>query len=198
MKILVIGASGTIGKAIVAALSARHEIAQASRTHSPFAVDIADKAAIARLFDAVGKLDAVVCAGGSARSRPLLELSDEDFQFSFGNKLMGQLNLMRLGADRLAERGSFTFTTGIFSRRPVPKTAAIAMVNGAIEAFVRAAALELPRGIRINAVSPGWVRETLEGRGADTARSIPVARVAARYVEAIEGDMNGETLLADE
>ena len=198
MKILVIGASGTIGKAVVASLSARHEIIQATRTHTPLAVDIADKASIARLYDGLGKLDAVVCVGGSARSRPLLELSDEDFQFSFGNKLMGQLNLMRLGLDKLSDGGSFTFTTGIFSRKPVVKTAAIALVNGGIEAFVRAAALELPRGIRINAVSPGWVRESLVARGADATHSIPAAKVAARYVEAIEGKMSGETLAADE
>lgn len=157
MRILVVGGMGTIGRAVVAALSAGNEIVAASRQSTAVTVDLADPASIREMYRSVGTVDAVVCAAGQAKFAPLAQLSDADFRFCLDNKLMGQVNLVRFGFEHVADRGSFTLTTGILARSPMLGSAAISLVNAGIEGFVRAAALEAPRGIRVNAVSPPWV-----------------------------------------
>ena len=194
MKILVIGATGTIGAAVAQALEARHQVLRASHTRSALKVDLADPESIRRLYAKVGRVDAVVSAAGQAAFRPLLALSDADFALSLNNKLMGQVNLVRFGAETLAEGGSFTLTTGIGSRQPMPGGAAISLVNAGLEGFVRAAALDLPRGLRINAVAPGWVRETLVAMKMDPSPGVPAALVAQTYLKAVEGSMTGQIL----
>jgi NAD(P)-dependent dehydrogenase (short-subunit alcohol dehydrogenase family) len=194
MKILVIGATGTIGAAVAQALEARHEVLRASHARSVFMIDLADSESIRRLYAKVGRVDAVVSAAGQAAFRPLLDLSDADFALGLTNKLMGQVNLVRFGVDVLADGGSFTITTGILSRQPMPGGAAISLVNAGLEGFVRAAALDLPRGLRINAVAPGWVRETLIAMKMDPSPGVPAAKVAQTYVKAVEGTMTGQVL----
>jgi NAD(P)-dependent dehydrogenase (short-subunit alcohol dehydrogenase family) len=194
MKILVIGATGTIGSAVALALEGRHEVLRASHVRSALTVDLADAESIRRLYAKVGRLDAVVSVAGQAAFRPLLELSDADFALGLTNKLMGQVNLVRAGVDMLADGGSFTITTGILSRQPMPGGAAISLVNAGLEGFVRAAALELPRGLRINAVAPGWVRETLLAMKLDPSPGVPAVRVAETYVKAVEGSMTAQVL----
>ena len=142
----------------------------------------------------VGRVDAVVSAAGQAAFRPLLALSDADFTVGLTNKLMGQVNLVRAGVELLAEGGSFTLTTGILSRQPMLGGAAISMVNAGLEGCVRAAALELPRGLRLNAVAPGWVRETLVAMKMDPSPGVPAAQVAQTYQGAVEGSMTGQIL----
>lgn len=194
MRILLIGATGTIGAAVAEALGSRHEVIRASRSRSAHKVDLADTESIKRLYATTGPVDAVVSAAGQAAFRPLLALSDADFAFSLSNKLMGQINLVRLGLEVLADAGSFTVTTGILSRQPMPGGAAISLVNGGLEGFVRAAALELPRGIRINAVAPGWVRETLVALKMDPRPGVPAAEVAKVYVRSVEEHLTGQVL----
>jgi NAD(P)-dependent dehydrogenase (short-subunit alcohol dehydrogenase family) len=194
MKILVIGATGTIGAAVAQALEARHEVLRASHTRSALKVDLADPASIRRLYAKVGRVDAVVSCSGQAVFRPLLALSDADFALSITNKLMGQVNLVRFGVEVLAEGGSFTLTSGILSRQPMPGGAAISLVNAGLEGFVRAAAWDLPRGLRINAVAPGWVRETLVAMKMDPSPGAPAALVAQTYLKAVEGSMTGQIL----
>ncbi len=194
MKILLIGATGTIGAAVAQALETRHEVLRAGRTRLALAVDLEDKESIRRLYAKVGRVDAVVSAAGQAAFRPLPALSDADIALGLGSKLMGQINLVRLGLDTLTDNGSFTLTSGILSRQPMPGGAAISMVNAGLEGFVRGASLELPRGLRINVVSPGWVTETLMALKMDPGKGIPAAQVAKVYVKAIEGSMNGQTL----
>lgn len=194
MKVLVIGATGTIGAAVVKLLEPRHEVLSASHSRSTLAVDIADPESIKRLFAKVGRVDAVVSTAGQAVFRPLADLTDADFAFCLSNKLMGQVNLVRFGIDALTDGGSFTLTSGILSRRPAPGGAAISIVNAGVEAFARAAALELPRGLRVNAVAPDWVRETLVALKMDPQPGVPAAKVAETYVAAVEGSMTGQVL----
>lgn len=191
MRILVVGASGTIGKAVVAALSSRHEVIHASHHRSAEKVDLSDVASIRALFDRVGKLDAIVSAAGDAKFAPLGSLSDTDFQFCLDNKLMGQVNLARYGFDALNDGGSITLTSGILAQHPIPGSAAISLVNAALEGFVRGAALEAPRGIRVNCVSPPWVAETLTGMGMNPSGGLPAADVAKAYEESVEGSATG-------
>ena len=104
---------------------------------------------------------------------------------------MGQVNLVRIGFSHITDRGSFTLTSGVLSQEPMPGSAAISLVNSGIEGFVRAAALEMPKGVRINVVSPPWVKETLEAMGRDSSSGMPTATVAKAYVESVEGAKNG-------
>lgn len=194
MRILIVGATGTIGQAIAAALQGRHELILASRQQAHERVDIADPASIRALYKRVGRVDAVVGAAGEAAFKPLAELTDADFALSVQNKLMGQVNLVRYGVDAVADRGSFTLTSGTLSQHPIPGSAAISLVNAAVEAFGRAAALDLPRGLRVNVVSPGWVSETLVEMGRDPATGLPAAVVARAYLESIEGTQTGKVL----
>lgn len=195
MRVLVIGATGTIGRAVVAALEERkHEVVPASHRSGALTVDLQDSASIARLYEKAGRVDAVVCAAGAARFRPLSELSEEDFSASLHHKLLGQINLVRLGIRFVADGGSFTLTSGTLARHPSRGGAAVSVANAGVEAFVAAAALELPRGVRINAVSPGWVSETLKAMGHRPEGGTPAAAVARAYIEAVEGDANGTVI----
>jgi NAD(P)-dependent dehydrogenase (short-subunit alcohol dehydrogenase family) len=194
MRILVVGATGTIGRAVVAALLGSNEIVPVSRRSTPITVDLADPSSIHAMYRTVGRVNAVVSAAGQARFAPLVQLSDADFELSVGNKLLGQVNLIRFGFDYVADGGSFTLTSGILARSPVPGSAAISLVNAGVEAFVKAAALEAPRGIRVNVVSPPWVTETLQLLGMDTAQGLPAASVARAYVQSVTGTATGAVL----
>jgi len=181
MKVLVVGASGTIGQEIVHAL-AGHEVVRASRAGLDARVDITDSGSIQSLYQRVGTVDAVICAAGGGAWKPLLELTEEDFEASLHNKLMGQVNLVRLGIGKVRE--SFTLTSGVLSQAPMVGSAAISLVNAGLEGFVRAAALELSP-VRVNVVSPPWVAETLELMGEDRSQGMAAADVARSYVAAV-------------
>jgi NAD(P)-dependent dehydrogenase (short-subunit alcohol dehydrogenase family) len=190
MKVIVIGATGTIGAAVAAALEERHEVVRASRSGSP-SVDMEDPTSIAALLAAAGPVDAVVCCAASARMAPL-DAPDEAFLQGLHGKLLGQVALLRLALPHLRDGGSVTMTAGTFDP-PMAGAAFGALVNAGLEAFVRAAALELPRGLRVNAVSPGWVRETLQTIGRDGGT--PAADVARAYVDAVEGTAQGQVIV---
>lgn len=191
MRILIVGA-GTIGSAVAAALSNRHDLVIASVQTSPERVDIADPTSIRALVSRVGRVDAVVSAAGRAVWKGLGDLSDADFEFCLRNKLMGQVNLFRLALDAIADKGSFTCTAGYLSRHPAPGSSAVSLVNAALEGFGRAAALEAPRGIRVNVVSPSWITETLQKLGRPLTGGIPAAMAANAYVRSVEGSETGQ------
>jgi NAD(P)-dependent dehydrogenase (short-subunit alcohol dehydrogenase family) len=179
MKIVVIGAAGTIGAAVAAALEAnKHEVIRASRKLAP-RIDISDPQSISRFFAEVKDLDGVVSCAGDARFAPLDKLTDEDFHYSVNNKLMGQVNLIRAALPVLHEKGSITVTSGVLSKFPMVGSGAVSMVNAGLEGFTRVAALEATRGVRVNVVSPGWVKETMVRFGMDPApgkAAVDVAR----------------------
>jgi NAD(P)-dependent dehydrogenase (short-subunit alcohol dehydrogenase family) len=193
MRIVVVGGTGTIGKAIVAALSDGHEVLVASRS-SKVRVDITDVASIRAMYREVGRLDAVVSASGEARFRPLPALTDDDFAFSLRHKLMGQVNLVRYGLDSVRDGGSFTLTSGVLARSPMPGSGAISLVNAGLEGFGRAAALEAPREIRVNVVSPPWITDTLRALGMDPSKGMTPETAARLYVRSVTGKDTGATI----
>lgn len=194
MKVVVVGGTGTIGRAVVQALSGRHEVIAVGKSRGDHQADITSKDSIQRLFQTLAPFDALVSVTGTGAFKGLAELTDEDFQFSLSNKLMGQVNLTRLALPHLREKGSITLTSGVLSQQPMKGSAAISLVNAAVEGFGRAAALEAPRGIRVNVVSPPWVTETLDAMGMKGVQGMPAAQVARAYVESLEGGRTGEVI----
>lgn len=196
MRIIVVGATGTIGKAVAKLLATEHDVVRVAFKSGDYRVDMSQKDSIERLFHDVGNFDALICAAGVARFGSLSELSDEDFQTGLSGKLMGQVNLVRVGLNHIRENGSFTLTSGVLSHQPMPGSSSISMVNAGLEGFVRAAALEMPRGVRINAVSPPWVKETLEALDMDSSKGMPAWEVAQAYRASIHGTRSGTVINA--
>ncbi len=193
MKILVIGATGTIGKAVADRLSNQHEIIAAGYRDGDVTVDLGNAGSIKIMFEKTGPVDAIVSTAGLANFGPLSEQIDADYTLALNNKLMGQVNLIRIGRDYINNHGSITLTSGILSRQPMPGSASISMVNGALESYVKAAALEL-ENIRVNVVAPAFVKETMEMMGMDSTYGVSAVDTSIAYDVAVNGDMHGETL----
>jgi NAD(P)-dependent dehydrogenase (short-subunit alcohol dehydrogenase family) len=196
MKLLVIGGKGTIGKKVVAHFSKTHEIIIAGRTSGDVTVDIADSKSIKAMFESIGIVDAILCIAGEAKWAPFDSLTEDDYDIGLRSKLMGQVNLVRIGQDYLNTGGSFTLTTGILADYPVVMTASAAMVNGGIHSFARAAALELKNELRINVVSSGLVEDAVEKYEAyfPGHNPIPMKKVINGYVKSVEGKGTGEII----
>jgi len=196
MKLIVIGGKGTIGKKVCAHFSGKHEIIIAGRTSGKVTVDIADSDSIKAMFESIGKIDALLCMAGEAKWAAFDSLTEDDFYIGLRSKLMGQVNLVRIGQDYLNTGGSFTLTTGILADYPVVMTTSAAMVNGAIHSFVKAAALELRNELRINVVSSGLVEDAVKKYEAyfPGHNPIPMKKVINGYVKSVEGKGTGEII----
>jgi len=193
MRILVVGATGTIGSAVTTALTARgHEVVRAGASRGDLVVDMADPASIEGLYATVGELDGVVCVAGRAEFGKLDELTDEAFATSIASKLMGQVNLVRLGLGHVRRGGSFTLTSGDLSQKPTAGSSAVTMTGAAVEAFVRAAAIDLSGRYRVNCVSPIWVAESRVRAGLTPLPGIWASDLADYYVRFVEGHATGE------
>jgi NADP-dependent 3-hydroxy acid dehydrogenase YdfG len=200
MKIILIGAIGTIGQLVQKALAgAAHEIVKVGRKSGDFQVEMENRESVRKLFQAVGPFDAVAIAAGEVAFAPLSELTAEKWQFSLGSKLMGQINLVQEAMPFIKERGSFTLVSGVLNEEPIFAGVAGATVSGALEGFVRAAAIELPRGLRINVVNPTILKESEAGYGPFFPGMIPVEgwKVGQAYKRAILGAQTGRVYRVD-
>lgn len=194
MRILIVGGTGTIGQAVAHELSTRHEVIIAAYKHGDLRVDIADVHSIESMYQKIGQLDAVISTTGKVHFGALSEMNSDLYSIGLNNKLMGQVNLVTMGLNHMNDGGSFTLTSGILNRDPIRLGSSAAMVNGAIDGFVKAASIELPRGIRINVVSPTVLAESME-KYADFFRGfLPVhaADVALAYAKSVEGAQTGQ------
>lgn len=194
MKIIVIGASGTIGRAVIKELEQQHEIIHAGRNGRDVTVDLTSVDSIKSMYQQVGKVDAVISATGSAHFGPVSTLTPELNEIAIDSKLKGQINLVLLGLDHINDGGSFTLTTGILMDDPIPHGSSAAMANGGIKAFVKSAAIEMPRNIRINSVSPNVVQESLDKYGSffPGFEAVPASRVALAFRKSVEGAQTGQ------
>lgn len=192
MKVLVIGATGTIGKAVVKELAARHEVIEASRNSKVYPVDVTQPACIAALFEKTGMVDAIIAATGGLHLGPLSEMSGEQFRIGLNGKLMGQVELTLIGQKYLNDGGSITLTSGI--DQPIRFGANASTVNHAVEGFVLGAAIELPRSLRINVVSPTVLQESMPTYGPYFIgfEAVPAARVALAYARSVDGAQTGQ------
>lgn len=200
MKILIIGARGAIGSAVVAALGANNDIITAGSQSGDVRMDIADDQSVSAAFSKIGKLDAVIVTAGKAAFKPLSELTTDDYLFGLQHKLLGQVRVVMFGLSHMYDGGSYTLTSGRTSRCPVFQGSAIAMVNGAIDAYVKAASIEMPRGIRINCVSPTLLDESVEQYGEYYPgwSTVPAQSVATAYVDSVVGARSGYVYEIDE
>ena len=196
MKILIVGGNGTIGKTVSKHFSKKHDVLIAGRNSGNVTVDIADSKSIEAMFTSIGNVDAVVCIAGEAKWADFDSMTEEDLYIGLKSKLMGQVNLVRIGKEYLNPGGSFTLTTGILADHPVLQTTSPAMVNGGIHSFVKAAALELKNGIRINVVSSGLVEDAVEKYEEyfPGHNPIPMKKVINGYVKSVEGGATGEII----
>lgn len=194
MKIIVVGAQGDIGQAACAALGARHDIIRAGRSSGEVQVDMADVSSVQALYARVGTVDAVVSTAGDAHFGPLTEMTDQTMMIGLRQKVMGQINLVLCGLNSIREGGSFTLTSGILDQDPIRNGVGAATANGALAGFVTGAAIEMPHGMRLNAVSPGLLAVSVARYGGWFAGHTPVSseRVGCAYVKSVEGARTGQ------
>ena len=194
MRILLVGV-GTIGECVLTKLKDRHDVVVASRSKGDVLVDISSKESIEKMYEKVGEIDAVIVAAGKVAFPKLDQTTDEDFSQSINAKLMGQINLVRLGLKAMKEGGSFTLTSGLLNYDVIERGSIAALINGGLEGFVRSAAIEMPRQIRINVISPGVIAESVQKYGADIFSGFSQVKrddVANVYVKSVEGRQTGQ------
>jgi NAD(P)-dependent dehydrogenase (short-subunit alcohol dehydrogenase family) len=199
MKIIVVGAGGDIGQAACRKLTARHEIIAVGRTSGDFQVDIANMDAVKTLYRDIGRFDAVVSCAGDATFAPLNELDQETFMVGLQQKIMGQVNLVLAGLDVVTDGGSFTLTSGVLDRDPIRMGTNAATANGALAGFVKGASIEMPRGLRINVVSPGMLDVSAPRYGSwfQGHKPVPSHDVGLAYAKCVEGALTGQVVIVD-
>lgn len=199
MKIIVIGAGGAVGRAVCNELGARHDLIRAGRSSGDVNVDITDRDSIDALYQHTGRVDAVVCATGAAHFGPLVDMTEEQFMVGLSGKVMGQVNVVLRGLEHVNDAGSFTLTSGILERDPIRAGVNASTANAALAGFVTGAAIEMPRGLRINVVSPGLLDVSADQLGHMFPGHEPVSshRVGLGFAKSVEGALTGEVITVD-
>lgn len=199
MKVIVIGALGDIGRAACSELEGRHEIIKASRNSGDIRVDITERASIDEMYRKTGKVDAVVSTVGDVHFGPLPDLTEDQFMLGLTHKVMGQVNVVLAGLTVLNDGGSFTLTSGVLDRNPVRQATGAATANGALGGFVKGAAIEMPRGLRVNVVSPGLLDVSVPRYGSFFPGHEPVSskRVGLAYAKSVEGALTGQVIIVE-
>jgi NAD(P)-dependent dehydrogenase (short-subunit alcohol dehydrogenase family) len=197
MKFLVVGSTGLIGSYVAKSLSKHGTVIGVSRT-TQISVDVKDPASIKAMYEKVGKVDAVASCIGKVAFKPVAELTYEDYLMGLKDKALGQVELVRAGIDFLNDAGSFTLMTGVLARDPIPSGSVAALANGAIESYTLAAAIDLPRGIRINTVSPNVLVEATSYHASFPGfHQVTAQSVADAYVKSILGKQTGQIYKLD-
>jgi NAD(P)-dependent dehydrogenase (short-subunit alcohol dehydrogenase family) len=197
MKIVIVGASGTIGAALSAHLQSQgHTVIGISKNSADIKVDMTDVKSMHEAFSQIGRFDALVVTAGTVAFNTFPNMSEQEWKLSLDNKLMGQVLLSQVALNYLSPKGSITLTSGVSSRDCIPQGCASTMVNGALEHFVMAASLEMPNNLRINIVNPTILEESVEQYGEFFPGFAPVEsqKVVMGYVKSICGVLNGQTI----
>jgi NAD(P)-dependent dehydrogenase (short-subunit alcohol dehydrogenase family) len=193
MKIIIVGANGTVGKNAHLALKEGHEIVTVGKNSGQYQVDISDAKSVKAMFEKIGKFDALVSATGDVAFAPLSALTADHWETGIRSKFLGQVNLVQIGKDYINEGGSFTLTSGILSEAFIAAGTSATAINRALEGFALSAAAEIGRGIRINVVSPGMLEESQSVYGAFFPGHIGVsgARVGQAFKRSVLGIETG-------
>ncbi|MEN8788870.1 MAG: short chain dehydrogenase [Flavobacteriaceae bacterium] len=196
MRILIIGGNGTIGKRLAVHFGKNHEVLIAGRHSGDYTVDIAQTSSIEALFSKIGQLDAIICAAGEAKWANFDDLTEEDFHIGLRSKLMGQVNLVRIGKGHVNKGGSITLTSGILADDPVAMTTSAAMVNGGLHSFVKSVVLDLKQPLRINVVASGLVEDAVDRYQEyfPGHHPIPMEKMLRGYIRSVDGKGTGEII----
>ncbi len=199
MKIIIIGAEGDIGTAVCKELGARHEIIKAGRSRGDVLVDMADRVSVEDMYAKIGAIDAVISTAGEVHFGALEEFTQETFMIGLQNKVMGQVNLVLAGINAVTDGGSFTLTSGVLDRDPIRMGTAAATANGALGGFVVGAAVELPRGLRVNVVSPGLLDVSIPryGEWFPGHEAVSAERVGRAFAKSVEGPITGQVIIVE-
>jgi len=199
VKVLIVGAAGDVGKVASEELGKRHEIITAGRTSGDITVDLSDESSIIAMYNKLGTLDAVVSTAGDATFCKLGDYTKENFMYGLQQKVMGQVSLVLTGLNRVKDHTSFTLTSGILDRDPIKLGTNAATANAALTGFVRSAAIEMPRGLRINVISPGLLDVSVHKYGKWFHGHTPVSaeRVGLAFAKSVEGANTGQTIYVD-
>lgn len=199
MKIIIVGASGDIGRAVCDELGERHDLVRVGRTSGDIQVDLSDRGSVDALYKKVGAIDAVISTAGDVHFGDFAELTEQDVMKSLNQKVMGQINLVLAGLNHVAEGGSFTLTSGVLDRDPIKMGTCAATANGALGGFVTGAAIEMPRRLRVNVVSPGLLEVSAPRYGAWFPGHEPVSskRVGLAYAKSVEGGLTGQVIIVE-
>ncbi|ALO42736.1 short chain dehydrogenase [Pseudoalteromonas phenolica] len=194
-KVLVLGSTGLLGSKVISKLEGKAQIIGASLNDAQYLVDLSKPESLKALFKKVGKVDAIVCTAGMVNFIPWSKASDSDWQFGIENKMMGQINTLRFGTEYVNDGGAIILTTGVLAQHPFPSSSIVSAVNAAVESALKAASLEV-ENVRFNAVSPGWVKETMDSMGMDSEQGTPAAEIAQIYIDLIETSVTGDIHVA--
>ncbi|MCY4219653.1 MAG: short chain dehydrogenase [Gammaproteobacteria bacterium] len=199
MKILIIGARGSVGRTVVETLEGRHDLIQAGLTAGDIQVNLENLESIRMMYMHVGKIDAAVVAIGHGHFGPVGEMTGELWMKGILHKALPQINMVLEGIPWINDQGSFTLTSGVLNRDPIAGCASAASANGAIDGFVLGAAGDMPRGIRINVVSPGLLENSVDRYQGKFPGHEPVSsrRVGLAYAKSIEGVLTGQIIRVD-
>ncbi|EMK2732772.1 short chain dehydrogenase [Vibrio vulnificus] len=197
--VILIGALGKMGQAALTGLG-KHKVITAGRSGNvDHVVDITDENSIRALYEKVGHFDAVVNTVGFCEYATFAEMSESQWMTTVMSKMMGQINLVRIGQEYIADNGSFTLISGILNVKPIPYAIADATTSGAIDTFVKCVAHEMPRGTRINVVNPTVLEEAWEvyGEMMPGFEPVPGKLVGKAFERSVDGFINGEVLFVD-
>jgi Short-chain alcohol dehydrogenase of unknown specificity len=195
MKIILVGAAGTIGKQVKEVLEKEgHQIISVGRKSGDYQVNMEDATSVRELYQKIGSFDAVVNAAGEIAFAPIDGIKKDHWMKAINSKLLGQVNLVQEAIPFINEKGSFTLVSGILAEYPIAHGAVATTVNRAVEGYVIAAACELPKSLRINVVSPTMLAESEKAYGAYFPGCKPVSGkdVAQAYKKSVMGVQTGQ------
>ncbi len=199
MKIIIVGANGAVGQTAVHAFGDRHEIIAVGRTSGDIQIDIEDLESVRSMYAQVGKVDTVVSAVGHGHFGAVADMSSEQFMKGINHKVLPQVNLVLAGIEHMNDGGSFTLTSGVLNRDPISGGSCAAAANGAIDGFVVGAAVDMPRGIRINAVSPGLLQVSEDRYDGffPGHEAVSSERVGLAFCKSVEGVITGQVIIVE-
>jgi NAD(P)-dependent dehydrogenase (short-subunit alcohol dehydrogenase family) len=189
-KVIVVGSTGVIGSEVAKLLTDNYQVITVNRSSGDYRLDMQDAEAVEQMFKSAGPFDALIATSGYGKWGSMDEHRIQDYHDGLNSKLMGQVNLVAIGRKYANEGACFVLTSGILAHTPTIGGISLSMINSAVEAFVKGAALEL-QNMRVNCVSPSFAKETMEMMGMDSSTGVPAIEFAKLYVKAIEDKETG-------
>ena len=164
-KIIVVGATGKLGRVVVEGLQKDYEVIRAGRSGPDLKIDAFDFESVSDILASVGPFDGLVSCIGGTPFKTFEELTMDDFAAGLSTKCFSQLNLAKAVIPFLSENGSITLTSGIIGDEPIIAGSCAAAANGALNMCVSTLAAEYAGKLRINVVSPSIIENSVDHYG---------------------------------